>query len=163
MIRTVVGEAGGQPGDIDQQSLLAVGRNRFGDRDFGRPSTWQQVLVPSQFYGAGNTTADGPDQELRNAALVFTGEVGDVVGGATCYWSPRNAQWANIQVALGSGTTTEPVGAGIPDCWSGQPRQIVYKASVGLNISGGSDFNQAPAFVFLRKRKSTAPAVVQIP
>jgi hypothetical protein len=98
MIRTVIGEAGGQPGDVDQQSLLAVGRDRFGDRDFGRPTTWQQVLIPSQFYGANDTTADGPDQELRNAALVFTSEVGDIVGGAKCYWSRRNAEWAIIPI-----------------------------------------------------------------
>jgi hypothetical protein len=163
MIKVVVGEAGGQPGDIDQQSLLAVGRNRFGDRDFGRPATWQAVLIPSQFYGANDPTTDGPAQELQNSAKVFTGEVGDIIGGSKCYWSPTNAQWANIEAAFISGTKTEPANAGIPDCWSGKPRQIVDKASVGLNVSGGANYNQAPAFVFLRQRTKNDPAVVQIP
>jgi hypothetical protein len=71
--------------------------------------------------------------------------------------------WTNIQAALNSQTKTEPANAGIPGCYAGLSRQIVVKASIGLNVSGGPEFNQAPAFVFLRKRKSNAPAVVQIP
>jgi hypothetical protein len=164
MIKTVVGEAGGQPGDIDQQALLAVGRNRFGDRDFpgGRTATWQAVLIPGQFYGASDPTTNGPDQELRNSALVFTGEVGDIVGGSPCYWSPTTTQWTNIQAALKSQTKTEPTNVGIPSCYASVARQIVVKSSIGVNTRGG-DYSNAPAFVFLRKRKNNDPAVVEIP
>lgn len=75
MIKMVVGEAGGQPGDVDQQSILSSARNRFGDGAFpgGTASTWQAVLIPSQYYGASNGTEDGPDQELRNSAQLFAG------------------------------------------------------------------------------------------
>lgn len=165
MIKTVVGEAGGQPGDIDQQSLLSVALNRFGDSAFpgGTGATWQGVLIPSQFYGASNGTTNGPTRPLNNSAKLFTGEVGDIIGGAKCYWSPTNSQWSKIQNALSPPTTSFPGGTGAPGCWSGQPRQIVYKASVGTNVSNGNQYNNAPAFVFLRLRQATDPAVVQIP
>jgi hypothetical protein len=166
MIRTVLGEAGGQPGDLDQQSLLVVARNRFGDSAFpgGTASTWQDVLIPSQFYGANDSTANGPDQELLNAGRVFAGEVGDIIGGAKCYWSPTTLEWTSIQAALNSGTATFPSGTGAPSCWSGQIRQIVVKSSLGLNVSGGSAFQNAPVFVFLRLRpQAQDPAVISIP
>lgn len=49
MIKMVVGEAGGQPGDIDQQAILVSARNRFGDNVFpgGKTATWQAVVVPA--------------------------------------------------------------------------------------------------------------------
>jgi hypothetical protein len=165
MIKMVVGEAGGQPGDADQQSILVSARNRFGDSAFpgGTAQTWQAVLIPSQYYGASNGTTDGPDQELRNSAQVFTGEIADIVGGSKCYWSPTNTQWANVQAALDSGTKKFPSATGAPGCWQSQTRQIVYKASIGVNISGGPSYNAAPAFVFLRLRPDKKdPAVIQI-
>lgn len=165
MIKMVIGEAGGQPGDVDQQSILVSARNRFGDSAFpgGTAQTWQAVLVPSQYYGASNGTTDGPDQELRNAAQVFTGEVADTVAGSKCYWSPTNSQWANVQAALNSGTKKFPPATGAPGCWQSQTRQIVYKSSMGVNISGGPNYNTAPAFVFLRLRpQNNDPAVIQI-
>jgi hypothetical protein len=101
---------------------------------------------------------------LRNAAQVFTSEVGDIVGGSECYWSPTNSQWQKIQAALQSGTKKFPSGIGAPGCWQGQTRQIVYKSSIGLNISGGTNYDAAPAIVSLRLRpQDTAPAVVEIP
>jgi len=162
MIQTVVSEAGGQPGDIDQQSLLVVARNRFGDGQFAQGATaWQQQLGTSDF--TQSTTTNGPDRPLNNSSQVFTGDVGDIVGGGKCYWSPTNSQWSRIQTALGSGTTTFPNNTGVPGCWSTQPRQIVYKSSVGLNVSNSSQYRNAPVFVFLRLRQSTDPAVIQIP
>lgn len=166
MIKMVVGEAGGQPGDVDQQSILSSARNRFGDSAFpgGTASTWQAVLIPSQYYGASNGTEDGPDQELRNSAQVFTGEVADIVAGCKCYWSPTNTQWTSIQAALKSGTKKFPTRTGAPGCWQAQARQIVVKASVGLNISGGTNYSTAPAFVFLRLLpRNNDPAVIEIP
>lgn len=73
MIRTIIGEAGGQPDDVDQLAILVSARNRFGDRDFpgGRTSLWQDVLIPAQYYGASDPTTTGPEQELRNAAAEF--------------------------------------------------------------------------------------------
>lgn len=166
MVKVIVGEAGGQPGDTDQQAIIVTGRNRFGDSGFpgGTTATWQAVLVPAAYYGANNGTTNGPDQELRNASKVFTGEIGDIIGGAKCYWSPTNSQWSIIQAALQSGTKQFPSGTGVPGCWQNQKRQIVYKASVGLNVSGGNNYSNAPAFVFLRLLPhNNDPAVVQIP
>ena len=129
----------------------------------GAAATWQSVLVPSQFYGASNATTTGPERELRNAALVYSGDVGDIVGGASCLWSPTNAQWTVIQTALNSGTTDFPssTAIGVPNCFADVPRQIVYKESISLNRSPGS--TSAPAFVFLRQRTQTDPAVISIP
>lgn len=165
MIRMVVGEAGGQSGDIDQQAILVSARNRFGDRDFpgGRTATWQAVLIPSQYYGASDPTENGPEQELRNAAEVFTSQIDDIVGGSKCYWSPTYAQWQIVQAALQSATTQYPTGTGGPVCYQANKRQIVYKASIGPNISGGPLYANAPAFVFVRERPPSQPAAVQIP
>ena len=165
MIKMIVGEAGGQPGDTDQHAILASARNRFGDGMFpgGTTSTWQHVLIPSQYPGVSNGTTNGPNRELRNAAQIFTGEIGDIVGGTKCYWSPTYSQWLNIQAALQSATKKFPSNTGVSDCWRNLTRQIVYKASIGLNVSGGSTYANAPAFVFLRLRQQNVPAVVQIP
>jgi hypothetical protein len=162
MIKTIVGEAGGQPGDLDQQSILVVARNRFGDSMFGNKSTWQDVLVPGDFYGASDPTQNGPDRELSNATAVFTGEVGDIVAGSKCYWSPTFDQWQVVQQAIQLGTTIFPTNTGAPACWSTNKRQIVYKASIGLNQRGGN-YQNAPAFVFVRQRQSNQPSAIQIP
>jgi hypothetical protein len=164
MIQMLVGEAGGQPYDVEQQSILVSARNRFDDGDFPpKSSTWQGVLTsPGQYDGLPNGTTNGPERELNNAARVFSGEVGDIVAGAQCYWSPTNAQWAIVQTALQSGTANMPLNTN-SKCWTNATRQLVYKASIGLNVSGGANYAGAPAFVFARKRLSNAPAVVQIP
>jgi hypothetical protein len=104
----------------------------------------------------------GPERPLRNAARVFTGEIGNIVGGAKCHWSPEAAEWQIIQAALISKTTVFPSGLKTPGCWQSLPRQIVYTSGISLNSRGGVYAN-APAFVFLRKRQATAPAVVEIP
>lgn len=164
MIKMLVGEAGGQPDDVDQHSILVSARNRFGDRRFpgGRDGTWQAVLIPAQYYGASDPTTNGPDRELRNAADVFTGTIGDIVATSKCYWSPTFAQWQNVQAAIMSGTTTFPTGTGAPDCFQSTRRQIVHKTSIGLNTRGGV-YSNAPAFVFIRERGVNDPAVVSIP
>ena len=140
-------------------------RNRFGDNAFpgGKTATWQAVLIPSQYYGASDPTADGPQQELDNATSVFTNQVSDIVGGSKCYWSPTTAQWQIVQQTIQSATTTFPATTGAPACWATNKRQIVYKASIGLNISGGPNYQNAPAFVFVRQRQSSQPAAIQIP
>jgi hypothetical protein len=165
MIKVIIGEAQAQPGDTDQHVILSTARNRFGDSDFpgGTAGTWQAVIIPSEFYGASNGTTNGPDRELRNAAQVFTGAIGDIVGGSKCLWSPTNSQYSRIQTALSSGTTTFPSNTGAPACWGNLARQIVVKQSVGLNVSNGNQYRNALAFVFMRRRAATDPAVVQIP
>ena len=173
MIRTVIGEAGGQPGDIDQMSLLSTAVNRFGVHGFGgardrdstgrRTGTWQGVLTaPLQYLGSSNQTNTGPDQPLRNAARVFSGEVGDIVGGAPCYYSPTYAQFQFIAAALHSGQTEFPIEAEGPKCFKAAVRQIVVKTSVGANMSPGVLYAGAPAFVFIRERRRRDPAVVRI-
>ena len=102
----LVGEASG----LNNTAQWAIGRaaqNRFGDSAFpgGVGSTWQGVVVPSEFYGASNGTSNGPTPELENAVELFTGQVGDIVAGAKCFWSPKYAQWQNILAALQSQTT----------------------------------------------------------
>ena len=40
----------------------------------------------------------------------------------------------------------------------------IVKTSIGLNVSGGRELDEAPAFVFMRLRPAaTDPAVIQIP
>ena len=137
MIKMVVGEAGGQPDDIDQQAILVVSTKQI----------WRWDV----------------SGELGNASGVFTGQVTDIVAGSKCYWSPTNTQWHIVQSTLQSGTTTFPAGTGAPAWWTTNKRQIVYKASIGLNVSGGSQYANAPAFVFVRQRQSNQAAAIQIP
>jgi hypothetical protein len=153
----VNGEAGGQPADVDQLSILSSAHNRFGNRDFpgGRQRTWQDVLTANEYYGVRTDfTADGPDQELRNSASIYAGDTGDIVGGSACYWSPTTTQWARVQQLKTDGTATLTnaivTEMGAPTCWSSNDqRQIVVKTSVGINARGGV-YQDAPAFVFMR-------------
>lgn len=168
MIKLVVGEAGGQPNDVDHQAILVTARNRFGDTEYfggygGAEATWQAVLLPGQFKGllAPGLPENGPEQPLRNAGRVFAGEVGDIVGGAQCFFSPTADQWKEIQEAFTLGSTSVPVITDDPGCFPRSIRQFVIKASIGASTRGGI-FQGAPAFVFVRRRQPNEPAVVQI-
>jgi hypothetical protein len=165
LIQMLVGEAVGQtgPGDTSQLAIASSAKNRFGDSNFpgGTTATYQAVIIPNQYFGASNTTPNGPEPELSNAVSIFNGTTGDIVGGSKCYWSPTAAQWAIVQQALNTNAAAFPDNTGAPGCWAGQGRQIVYKTSVGTNTRGG-DFAGAPAFLFLRQSSAT-PVVVQIP
>jgi hypothetical protein len=135
----------------------------MGDPDFGNLTSWQAIIsAPNQFAPDGTT--NGPTQELDNAALLFTNQIGNIVGnGVKCFWSPTYAQWQNIAAALQSQTTVFPANVGTSGCWEmqGNMRQIIHNGSVGLNTSGG-DFAGAPAFVFLRlKGDPSDPAVIE--
>jgi hypothetical protein len=167
IIQFLAGEARGQvgPGDESQPAIAVSARNRFGDAAFpgGTAQTYQAVLIESQYYGVTNTTANGLQPELDNAVGVYTETTGAIVANSKCYWSPTTAQWATVQQALNSKTTTFPSNVGAPGCWSGQPRQIVYKTSVANNNRGGN-YAGAPAFLFLQKiPQANVPAVIEIP
>lgn len=160
----IQGEAGGQHDDTLEQALLSAARNRFGNSGFGNGNlhTWQVVLGSTDFQGTNTTISNGPDMELANAASVYSGDVGDIVAGAACFWSPLNWEWDEILYALDVPTAPFPSGLRAPGCFGNVPKQIVYKTSIGLNLN--PDSNQAPAFIFLRPRPNPGDRVViQIP
>jgi hypothetical protein len=178
MIQTLVGEAGGQtaPGDDTMPAILLVAENRFGDGGFtgGSAATWQAVLVPSEFYGASNSTATGVEPELDYAASVFAGTTTvSIPTGCKSYWSPTNGQFATLQ-SWASDPASYPANA-LQDAdwrsvgassttWSGQPRQAVIKGSVGGSTRGGSGptgHASAPAIVLFRRAPNAGdPAVI---
>ena len=171
MIQTEVGEAGAQtqPGDETMVSLLLTAQNRFGDSLFpgGAAGTWQAVLVPSQYYGASNTTSSGVQPELTNAAAVFAGTSGVSILNCEAYWSPTNTQFATLQTWANSQANTIadsswPNLVGAPSLWLGTPKQAVIKGSILNNARAG--YNLAPAIVLFRTApSSTSPAVIAIP
>ncbi len=167
LIKMLVGEAGGQSAatDMTQPSIGVAVRNRFGDDDFGSPSTYQAAIIPSQFDGLNNPVAnavtDGPEPLLGHAANVFSNTTGAIVENATCFWSPTTAEWTIVEDAFSSGTTTFPENLLGPNCYLESERQILIKTSVADNNSGGK-WAGAPAFLFIQKRSPTAPAVRRI-
>jgi len=85
MIKVAKGESGGL-GDLEQLAILRTARNRFGDRDFpgGTASTWQDVLVLREFYGAADATTNGPCQRAQK-------RFGDV-----CWRGRRHGRWLQM-------------------------------------------------------------------
>ncbi len=171
MIQTAVGEAGGQTGagDASIPSLLLVAKNRFGDNGFpgGATATWQAVLVPSQFYGANDTTPDGVEPELDYAAQVYSGTTAVTVpAGCEAYWSPTDTQFAALQQYTNSApsaiTDTMWSAVGAPGVWTNQSKQAVIKTSIANNVRSG--YTSAPAFVLFRLAPSGASsAVITVP
>jgi hypothetical protein len=157
LIQMLRGEANGYSETV-HFALARVAKNREGDSGFGSPSSWQ-AAINNDFQGTNTSITTGVAPELGRAVTLFVGGVGDIVGGAKCFWTPSVSEWGNISAALSSGTTTFPSGAGAPGCWGGIPRQIVVKNSVEQHHSWN-----APVFVFLRPREVPSdPAVVSIP
>lgn len=139
-------------------------KNRFGRSEFpgGSASTYQLVVVPSQYAGINTAITTGVEPELDNATSLFNGSLGDTVAGSPCFFSPTAPDWGAVQGALQSGTTIVPALSTDPGCYSNNTpgRQIIYKASIGNNANG----NGAPAFLFERQKSADSnPAVVQIP
>jgi hypothetical protein len=163
LIQVLYGEGHGQAAAGDTVSEPAIGssiKDRFGRSEFpgGSSSTYQLIIIPSQYAGINTSITTGVEPELDNATLLFNGTQGDTVAGSPCFFSPTAAGWAQIQAALQSGTTSVPSVANDPLCY-GSNRQLIYKASIRNNANG----NGAPAFIFERqKANSTNPAVVQI-
>jgi hypothetical protein len=101
LIRTVLGEAGGESGE-GQQAVAHVILNRA--RDPRWPSSVSEVaLQPKQFSAwnkgsGGNTHVNtGPGTPAYEAAgaqvdAVLAGQSSDVTGGATHYWSPAGME-----------------------------------------------------------------------
>jgi hypothetical protein len=166
LIQMLYAEAHGQiaQGDASQASIGTCARNRINNVDFPGSTNWQNTVTSSQY--SLSSQQNGSTPETTNAGGIFGNTTTDQVGGSTCFWSPRNTQqypqWPNIQTALNSHTTTFPSNVAAPACYGGVPRQIVVKTSVA-NSNRGGGYAGAPACVFLRKRNSTDPAVVQIP
>jgi hypothetical protein len=153
---------GSDPGNVVQQSVGVAGRNRFGQTGFGGVSTYQGLIDSGQ-VASGTRPSTGVMPALDNAAGVFSGAVGDIVGGAECYWSPQKDEMPFIQAALNSHSTGFPAGVRDPNCYQAG-KQIVWRISMPLNIRGDTDLYQgAPAVLFERPRGANDPAVVQIP
>ena len=163
LIQVLYGEANGQAQIGDNVSEPAIGvtiQNRFGDSTYFPGSTnYQNTITPDQFNGIAGSVNNGPDPELSNAAAVYAGTANMYVANARCFFSPDASGWAQIQVALSSGTTTIPSVNNDPGCYPSSIRQFLYKSSIGYNANR----NGAPAFIFVQPRSASAPAVVQIP
>jgi hypothetical protein len=134
-------------------------KNRFSNPGFGSPLTWQAVITSAQYNGINTAITTGVSPELANAVALYTGAIGDIVGGSPCFFSPTSSGWSAILSAYNSQTSTVPSVTADPLCY-GSDRQLVWKASIGNNANGSG----APAFVFERQKAAgNNPAVVQIP
>jgi hypothetical protein len=134
-------------------------KNRFGDNQyFSGQTTYQAAIQAGATYDTSVTTGVQPD--LDSASNVFwpTSGGGDPTSGCQGFWSPTSSQWQTVQQALNSATTTLPNNIGLPFNYGGHPEltQVVYFPSAGQ-----SNTQNAPAFLFVRKRTATDPAVVQ--
>lgn len=131
-------------------------RNRFNDSQyFANQTTYQAAITAGATHDG---TPNGVQPELDSAAGVFDG-FDDPTSGCQGFWSPTAAQWQTVEQAINSGTTTLPSWIGIPFNYNGHPEitQIVYFPSVGQ-----SNTQNAPSFLFVRKRSTNAPAAVRI-
>jgi len=181
LIRQMVGAAGGfslsvDPNQVAQKSVGIAAKNRFTLAWFNNWTTWKQ------FQDAGvienSNTANGPPVIIDNAVSVYSGAVtSDFVGGAPCYWSPQyQDEFVPIRSQYQSqpNSTTLPSGPGVnlrlPGCYltpsnPGSNQQIIWKASEPANIRTdvGGVYLNAPAFLFVKQRNPSDPAIVQIP
>ncbi len=166
LIQVLYGEAHGQAAAGDTVSEPAVGssiKDRFGHSEFpgGSASTYQAVIVSSQYNGINTSITTGVEPELDVAVSLFNGTQGDTVAGSPCFFSPTASDWTAVQNAYLSGTTTVPPLTTDPGCYrtTTPGRQIVIKNSMPDNVNG----NGAPAFLFERQKSSDSdPAVVAI-
>jgi len=171
LIRQMVGEAHGfsdqpslDPNQVAQISVGVAAKNRFNLQEFNYPTSWQQLQGAGQI--ATSTVSNGPPVVIGNAVAVYTGLVdGTYVGGATCYWSPTTTQFQIIQnqYQTNPNSTTTPSNTGDPGCYTvgGRYPQFVWKVSMPSNTR--PDYAGAPAFLFVRNRNASDPAIVQIP
>jgi hypothetical protein len=87
------------------------------------------------------------------------------VGAGTCYWSPTSTQFTVIQSQYQSdpNSTTTLTNTGDPGCYSANGRhpQFIWELSMPNNTR--PNFTGAPAFLFVRERNASDPAIVQIP
>ena len=154
------------PNNVTQTAVGQVAKNRFGDKGFGANNkSW----LAFQQQGTIETSAEKrrPDKTVASAANVYTGKVSrDFVGGATCYWSPRTAEWEIIKKRLDtdSSSTVYPDNLLAPTCFAPDRRQIIYKESVPMNPRKDTlVYSRAPAILLVRERDPGEPAVIRIP
>jgi hypothetical protein len=171
LVRQMMGEARGfsekpslDPNQVAQRSVGIAAKNRFTLPGFGGYMTWQDMQAAGQI--ATWNVLDGPLIVIDNAVAVYTGLVGSsFVGGASCYWSPTTTQFQTIhnQYQASPNSTALPSNTGKPNCYTqpGQYAQIVWKISEPDNTLPG--FIGAPAFMFIRQRNASDPAIIQIP
>ena len=155
LIQMMQAEAGGT-NTTAMQAAGDVVRNRFGWAMFNPPySTYQNTIIAGQF--AFSTTPNGIEPELDDAVNVFTGS-GSNFCGALAFWTPTRTQWATVQSAISSGTTTFPSGTGAPvyGSWPSSQQQILNVSSVGNQSNG------APNFLYLAVRGTTQHAAVSV-
>ena len=169
LIQVLYGEAHGQAVTGDAVSELAIGatiRNRFGDSVyFPGINTYQNAITPSQFMGINTNITTGTTPELNNAALIYGGVTTDAmnVANSKCFFTPDADGWNKIRAALNQPSVT--VGTTVtsnPGCFripSSSNQQFVYKQSIGNNANGSG----APAFILVQWKRSSDPAVIQIP
>jgi hypothetical protein len=77
---------------------------------------------------------------------------------------PPNADGSFYITQSQPSSTTLPGGTGRPQCYADNAAQIVWKTSMPNNVrtdAGGAYLN-APAFLFIRQRNPSDPAIVQI-
>ena len=160
LLQMMLNEARGLSSTSVRKYLGFAMKNRFGDSQyFPGQNTFASAINAGATHDATLTTGDQP--YLDDAATVFwdTSGGGDPTFGCQGFWSPTASQWQTVQQALNNGTTTLPGGIGIPFNYNGHNEltQVVYLSSVGQ-----SNTQNAPSFLFVRKRSAGNPAVVQI-
>lgn len=162
MMRNEARAFGSNP--LVQTYLAWAFKNRLGDRTyFGSLQTYDANIKKDATYDP--TVTRGEQPELDRAAAVFVDPYSsDPTGSSQGFWSPTNNQWAQIQPLISSGTTQMPDKSvtGISFFYNGDRSitQIVYFPSVPRN--NRPDYDQAPAFLFVRKRSAGDPAAVQM-
>lgn len=98
------------------------------------------------------------DQSYIVAAGIYDGSIEDPTGGAFGFFSPTAAQYELINAALDSETTTLPANAGKSDASYPALKPIQFLVLDGL--APKSSREPYPAFIFVRSRTASEPAVV---
>lgn len=101
------------------------------------------------------------DQAVLSAASVFAGLEPDPTGGAFAFYSPTQAEYTALLESLFSETTVLDPAVGTSDAQF--PAFAPVQVFLLLEISSQSPDNDIPAFVFIRERSSSEPAVVAAP
>lgn len=101
------------------------------------------------------------DEATIIAAGIFDGSIEDPTGGAFGFFSPTAAQYEIIDSALRSETTTLPANAGKSDASYPSLKPIQFLVLDGLAPKSSQE--PYPAFIFVRSRSASDPAVTDEP
>lgn len=100
------------------------------------------------------------DQAVTSAAQIFGSQMGDPTNGSFAFYSPSDDEYTALLTGLFSEDTVLPAGVGISD--ANFPALSPIQVVILLEVASRSSDTDTPAFVFVRERISTEPAVTSV-